>query len=277
MPSFGLSTWSLHRTLGVAFTDSPGKKRSDVPEPRWGAARLELLDLPAELRRRGLTDLQICHFHFPSRSPAYLAELSGRIHSAGVTLDALLIDDGDLTDPLDAARDRDFLAGWIDTAAELGARHVRLIAGKQQPSPQRLEQSATHLLTLAGHARGRGVKVVIENWMALLPSPVELLDLLTRTSGQVGLCFDFGNWSGPTKYDHLSRIAAHAVTAHAKCGFAGSRQPDAADFQRCCGILRSAGFSGTLALIYDGPDPDEWAHLEIERVLAAACFTCEPT
>lgn len=276
MPTFGLSTWSLHRTLGVAFVDSPGEARTDAPEQRWGAGQLTLLELPAELRKRNLTDLQVCHFHMASRSRSYVAELRSSILSAGVKLDAVLVDDGDLTDGTHAVRDRDWIAGWIDTAADLGARYVRLIAGKQPPSPGALAQSAQHLLTLTHHARSRGVQVVIENWMALLPTPVELLDLIGRTGGNVKLCLDFGNWSGPMKYDHLTQIAQYAVTAHAKCSFTSSGgpvgTPNAVDFQRCCGILRDVGFSGTLALIYDGPGADEWAHLEVERALAVEAF-----
>lgn len=273
MPTYGLSTWSLHRTLGVAYADSPSQPRTDAPEPRWGLPQLSLLDLPANLRSRYLTDLQLCHFHLPSRSPAYLADLRAALAASHITLDALLVDDGDLTHPLHASRDRDWIASWIDTAAALGARYVRLIAGKQPPSESALAASAEHLLTLAHHASNGGVQVVIENWMALLPTPTELLDLLTRTHPHVKLCFDFGNWSGPDKYDHLAAIAPNAVAAHAKCAFPAPFAPDAQDFQRCCHLLRAASFSGTLALIYDGPHPDEWAHLALERALAIAAFT----
>lgn len=266
----------MHRTLGVAFADAPGVTRTDKPEQRWGPGQLSLLELPAELRKRHLTDLQACHFHMPSRSKAYLSDLRSAIESAGVTLDAVLVDDGDITDRAHAVRDRDWIAGWIDTAADLGARHIRLIAGKQPPSTGALAQSAQHLLTLAQHARSRGVQIVIENWMALLPTPVELLDLLGQTGGKVQLCLDFGNWSGPTKYDHLTQIASHAVTAHAKCSFGAGvgpvGTPDSADFQRCCRILQAAGFCGTLALIYDGAGANEWAHLEVERALAVEVF-----
>ena len=37
---------------------------------------------------------------------------------------------------------------------------------------------------------------------------------------------------------------------------------DEVDFRRSLAVLRDAGFDGPLALIYDGPDADEWANLD---------------
>ncbi len=70
MVTFGISTWSIHRPLT--------------------SGKIDLLDVPAKLREHGLTDLQVCHFHLPTRDPAFLKTFRDRIESAGVTLDAML-------------------------------------------------------------------------------------------------------------------------------------------------------------------------------------------
>src|SRR5262245_39111466 len=97
-----VSTWSLHRTLGrFVAADSAvhgGRFFDTVPSPHG----LTLLDLPAELRHHGYDTVQICHFHLPQRSPAYLNELRAVLAASEIALDALLIDDGDLTHPDDA-------------------------------------------------------------------------------------------------------------------------------------------------------------------------------
>jgi len=54
MRRLAISTWSLHGQL------------------QSGQA---LLDLPAQIAQRGIQTLEICHFHLPSTTPAYLAEL----------------------------------------------------------------------------------------------------------------------------------------------------------------------------------------------------------
>ncbi|MGI8482993.1 MAG: sugar phosphate isomerase/epimerase, partial [Thermomicrobiales bacterium] len=76
---------------------------------------LQLLGLPAELHARGYDALQICHFHLPSRSPEYLGELREALAESGIVLDALLIDDGDLTHPTDADQNEAWIGDWLET------------------------------------------------------------------------------------------------------------------------------------------------------------------
>ena len=54
MRRLAISTWTLH-----------GQLQGD----------LALLDLPSRIAQRGIHALEICHFHLPSTTPAYLAEL----------------------------------------------------------------------------------------------------------------------------------------------------------------------------------------------------------
>ena len=84
--------------------------------------------------------------------------------------------------------------------------------------------------------------------------------------GAVGFCIDLGNWSGPTKYADLARIAPFADGSHAKCAF-DDQGPDRVDFERSLAVLDDAGFNGPYTLIYDGPSDDEWAGLNTERAM----------
>lgn len=253
MTTFALSTWSLHRTLDGS---------------------LDLLELPAALRQRGYDTVQICHFHLPSQDASYLAELRSALSDAEITLDAVLVDDGDLTHPTEADDQEKWIAGWLDTSAELGADRARVIAGKAAPTPERLTDSARRLSRLAAQA---SVRVVTENWLGLLPSAMTVTSLLDQTDGNVGFLIDLGNWTGATKYAELTAVAGRAETCHAKCAFAppasgGPAVPDAEDYRACLHLLKDAGFTGPLALIYDGPDDDEWAALEQEKEIVRSVF-----
>lgn len=259
-----LSTWSLHRTLGAYYTDVPSSERDDVAEPRWGEPSLSLLELPAELARRGYDTVQICHFHLPSRDAAYLTLLRQSLEDAGIGLDALLVDDGDLTHPSDADAHEAWISGWLDVAVALGAHKARLVAGQQVPTAERLTESATRLVRLA--RTHPGVRVVTENWMELLPTAADVHTLLQQTDGEVGFLIDLGNWTGEAKYAELASVAPLAETCHAKCAFTADG-PDADDFAQCLDVLAEAGYTGPLALIYDGPDDDEWAALETEQAI----------
>jgi sugar phosphate isomerase/epimerase len=262
-----VSSWSLHRTLGSYVSgDVADGLAGSLATPTAGMA---LVDLPAELRRRGYDTVQICHFHLPSHEAGYLAELRTALEAADVTLDAVLIDDGDLTHPTDADAHQRWIAGWLDVATHLGAHRARVIAGKQPPTPDRLRDSGRRLAALAtDHPE---VRVVTENWFALTAGAAEVHAILDASDDTVGLLIDLGNWTGPDKYDQLASVAARAETCHAKCHFSPSG-PDRDDFGRSLRVLHSAGYTGPLALVYDGEKDDEWTCLEQEHTIATSVF-----
>jgi hypothetical protein len=260
-PRLSTSTWSLHRALGVTYPDAPGSPNTGAAET-YGTGSLTLMELPARIAAMGIRTLEICHFHLPTREKHYLDELRGALDTAGVELWSLLIDNGDVTHPQYGARDQEWIASWIETAGALGAKRTRVIAGKSSPTPESLERSRAALTELAEHGKQVGVRVMTENWFGLLSTPAAVKLLLG--SVDVGLCADFGNWSGPTKYDDLGAIFPLAESCHAKCSFPAPEQPDRADYERCLKLTREAAFDGPYTLIYDGPGDDEWRGLAIE-------------
>jgi sugar phosphate isomerase/epimerase len=259
-----VSSWSLHRALGDP--EFYGPEHDQIPLASHGRGRITLLELPAEAAALGINTLEICHFHLPSRDPVYLAELRAALNEAGVQLFSLLVDAGDVTDPVHGQRDLAWIRGWVPVAAALGAERMRVIAGKAEPLDEAVALSAVSLEALAREAGAAGVRLMTENWFRLLSRPEVVHTLFDRLDGRVGLCLDFGNWSGPTKYDDLAQIAPLAESCHAKAHF-GAGDPDAEDYRRCLELTRAAGFRGPYTLIYDGPNADEPAGLAIEREL----------
>lgn len=269
MVTRAVSSWSLHRTLGrfVAEDSAAGGGRfMDSPTSPTG---LQLLDLPAELRARGYDTVQLCHFHLPSRSREYLDELRAALEESGIILDMLLVDDGDLTSPADAGMQEAWIGGWLDTAAALGARRARVGAGRSAPSAETLQESARRLGRLA--SAHPDVRVVTENWLEMTPDADSVLALREMTGDAVGLLIDLGNWRGADKYRQLAEIAPFAESCHAKCHFSADGV-DREDFRRSLEVLQVSGFDGPLALIYDGPDDDEWAGLDIEYEIVREVF-----
>lgn len=255
-PTKAVHTWALHRTLG-SFVAAGAMPLGGLPA--GGGGGLALLDLPAELARRGYGAFQLAHFYLPSTDAGYLAELRAATAAAGVELECFLIDDGDPSDTTGAAPGEEWISGWLDVAVALGAPRARVVAGKSEPTPLRLDASATVLRSLAD--RHPDVRVVTENWHALLPNADAVIALLERTEDRVGFLADLGNWRGPGKYDELARVAHLAETCQAKVRMSGT-ELDVEDYRRSLTVLRDAGYAGPLAMVYDGPDPDEWGHLE---------------
>ncbi|GAC1366976.1 MAG: TIM barrel protein [Ktedonobacteraceae bacterium] len=262
-PRLSVSTWSLHRTLGLSTSYGPG----DTTLPSADEGALPLLELPARLAEFGIATLEICHFHLPSLDPSYLNELRDSLQQSHIELFSLLVDAGDVTHPTEAARDLAWISSWLPIAGLLGARCARVIAGKSAATPSTLQTSAGALSQLAEVAETAGVRLMTENWLTLLSEPAAVHILLDRLAGRVGLCLDFGNWRGPDKYDDMRSIAPYAESCHAKAHFDSPDAMDKEDYIKCLELTRAANFAGPYTLIYDGPDPDEWAGLASEREL----------
>ncbi len=270
MPTLSVSTWSLHRTIGdpaVYGPESNNKWGNDAVKP----TQLTLLEVPARLAALGIHKLEVCHFHLPSTNMGYINAFKSALTAAGVELWSVLIDAGDITDPVHGARDLDWISRWIAVAGALGAKNARVIAGKAKASPEALALSAQRLKELAAVAKANNVRLTTENWFDLLAQPAAVLQLLDALGGDLGLNFDFGNWHEPNKYDNLTQIAARAQSSHAKAHFTGAYKIDSADYTRCLDICKQANFSGPHTLIYDDPNgPDEWQGLQIEKSLVDA-------
>ncbi|NLR96602.1 sugar phosphate isomerase/epimerase [Rhizobium sp. P38BS-XIX] len=262
---FAVSTWSLHRALGGTYPYTPADHAQPAREAKYGEGVVTLIDLPQQSAERGIHRLEICSFHLPSLSAGYLADLRGATESAGVTVQTLLVEDGDLSNPDTAQRDADWMAGWIDVGAALGAQNIRVIAGKARSSDKALALAEKHLRKLADATSAAGIRLVVENWFDLLPGPAEVNWLLDALEGKVGLNGDFGNWDRAGKYEDLAKIMSRAELCHAKGRYSGDGL-DRADYTRCVELSVVAGYRGPFTLIYDSTYyQDEWQGILEER------------
>lgn len=263
-----VSTWSLHRTLGNYVhpeSAASGGPFMSLPEIDGG---LTLLEIIPEVAARGYASIQICHFHLESRELSYLEKLKRTLAESNLPLDMLLIDDGDLTDE-DIDAHLSWIGEWLTVAETLGATRARVNAGHGTPTPELLHAVGKRLASLA--AQHPDVRVVTENFLSMTPDADAVLTILDAAGESVGLLIDLGNWRGSGKYDELARIAARAEDCHAKCSF-DADGADEEDFVRSLAILRQAGFSGPISLIYDGPDSDEFARLDEEWEIVERVF-----
>jgi len=265
MPTLAVSSWSVRHTLGPMYPGLAPTPTERAPNDRFGAGSLALLDLPDAARAAGIDQLDVCHFHFPRTDDAYLRAFHDRMAAAGVHLLTLLVDEGDVSAADPAARERDLahIRQWIDIAARLGARYVRVPAGEQEAGPDddAVRHSAEGLSALARYARERSVGLLTENWRPLAMSHDSLLAILDAADGTVGLVADFGNYKGPEKYGVLRAILPRATTihAHAMAAWVRPGATDGGDLRRCLDLARAARFAGPYVLIYDGDgQADEW-------------------
>ncbi|RUS43936.1 sugar phosphate isomerase/epimerase [Cohnella sp. AR92] len=271
MSYISVSTWSLHRLLGplrwTVWNEASGTHETHIQEQPLVHT---LLELPAEAARRGYAAVEIGHFHFPSTEADYLDRLRAAFTAAGVSLDTLLLDYGDLTssDERRAAADLALAKQWIDVAAACGAKRIRIIAGEALPTDEdAIRQSASALGKLADYGKIKNVRVITENFKPLTSTGTSSLRLLEQTGWEIGFITDFGNFEGAAKYEDIALLSPHSVSLHAKAHYDEAGLPEEAEFRRCLEASRRSGFDGAYVLIYDGPG-DMWEGLErIKRIV----------
>ncbi len=258
MPELSISTWSLHRALGKAWYD---RTPEGFVNRSGDAGRIQLLDVPGEVASRGIRQLEICHFHFPSTEDGFIADLRAELHRHGVSLYSILIDAWDITHPDPEQRKRELskIRNWIGVAYACGAGNVRAIAGEAEPSAESVGLSAQNLLHLSHYARDYGVRVMTENFKRLTLRAAPLLEILNRCEGKIGLCADFGNFNGKHKFDDLAAVLPFADSIHTKADYEhGVMVRDR--FLTCLDLARKANFSGCYTLIFQDPG-EEWTYL----------------
>ena len=252
MQRIALTSWSLHPYL----TDGS----------------LALNDLPARAKAAGIATLELCHFHFGDTSAAAISTLRAAAAAAEVEIFSILIDAFDISQADDTLREQDInhVSYWIDIAAQLGASHVRVIAGEAPASDTAaLRRSITALVRLHAHASARGVTVLSENFKALAATPSNWLAIHSALGH--GGCADIGNFPNDSRVSDFAQVIAQAASVHVKASYddAGTIIPD--QVQQCLAAARAAGLAGPTTLVYDRPG-DRWQGIAVLHDIVTQAF-----
>jgi sugar phosphate isomerase/epimerase len=219
------------RPKGVATTEHP----------------LTLLDVPTYYRERfGVRLLEFWSHHFESLEPSYLRALKGRIRAARAELINVQVDasyDLASTNEDERRRSLDTARQWIDAAAALGSRAVRINPGKPAGS---IDKSIESLKEVNRYCESKGLPLLTENHFGLEMDPdVHLRIRAGAGPRNVYTLPDFGNYPVETMWESLAKIMPYAYLVSAKAvDFNTKGEHVSYDFDRCMKLCESAGFKG---------------------------------
>jgi sugar phosphate isomerase/epimerase len=208
---------------------------------------LTLLEVPAYYRDRfAVRQLEFWSNHFESLGAAYLEELRKRIASAGATLVNVQVDaDYDLASSDEAKRHQSLATAreWIDAAAVLGSRAVRVNPGRTAGS---IEQSITSMKEVNRYCRSKGLPLLTENHFGIEMNPdVHLRIREAAGPKNVYTLPDFGNYPVDSMWSSLAKILPYAYVVSAKAvDFDAQGNHLSYDFDRCLKLCEDAGFKG---------------------------------
>jgi sugar phosphate isomerase/epimerase len=208
---------------------------------------LTLLSVPAYYRERfGIRNLEFWSKHFASLEPPYLQELRGRIAAAGAELINVQVDEAyDLASENEEERQRSLatVRKWIDAAAAVGSRAVRVNPGRAGGS---VEKSIASMKLVNEHCRSKRLPLLTENHFGLEMDPDVHLRIRNAAGPKnVFTLPDFGNYPVETMWESLEKILPYAYVVSAKAVDFDERGAHVSyDFDRCVRLCERAGFKG---------------------------------
>ncbi|WP_438349719.1 sugar phosphate isomerase/epimerase family protein [Paenibacillus sp. FA6] len=260
-----ISSWSLHRCLGPlrwTFWNEETSTQAMTVEDQ--PCEFELIELPKIAADRGLTDLELCHIHFPSRDTSYLTQLRHTFEDTGVRFHTLLVDYGDISSPNPIRRESDikYLKGWIETAQITGASAVRIVAGEQPAGDKAsIARSIEALKELRDYAEGKNVAIVTENFRSLTSTVNSWSSIVTGDPNSFQTIVDFGNLAAHEKEEGIRYGAPLAHSIHAKPEYSAEGEVNEEAFCRLLAILAETPSTAPISIIYDR-EGNMWAGIE---------------
>ena len=242
------------------ITNYDGKQRPWVEfDPSSASGRKWLDRMAAKLQSTG-THVQ----HISNNAPRDICELDDTRRKAGVEV----------------------AKKWLDGAAVIGAKSMRVNSGGPRISPiaeadpssypknpkieKYLDQCIESFKEMADHGEKVGVKVTLENHWGLTANPINIRIVVEEVNSRFCEASpDFGNWEHKYLVQHaLNDLAPYAhTTVHAKFW----NRWDKPDVQRGVRIMMNNNYTGVFALEYEeGPwDGVEGAQYLYREVMAA--------
>jgi sugar phosphate isomerase/epimerase len=208
---------------------------------------LTLLEVPAYYRERfKVRKLEFWSHHFETLEAPWLMELRARIEAAGAELINVQVDGAyDLASTNEEERQHSLatVRKWIDAAALLGSRAVRVNPGRSGGS---IERSIASMQELNRYCVSKRLPLLTENHFGLEMDPEVHLRIRAAAGPEnIHTLPDFGNYPVETMWESLAKILPFAYVVSAK---AVDFDPQGAhvsyDFDRCVQLCERAGFKG---------------------------------
>jgi sugar phosphate isomerase/epimerase len=207
-----------------------------------------------------LDAVELTSYYFADTSDAYLAKLKAHCTRLGLDVSGVPVgNDFCLRDPGKHKEQIDSVKAWTERAAKLGAKTVRIFAGRVEKGDDEAEARRRCVAALeecAEYAGKFGVYLALENHGGVTATPAELLGLVKPVKSPfLGVNIDTGNFHGADPYAEVAEIAPYGVCVQVKTEVspAGGKKSEA-DLKRFVDILRAANYRGYVALEYEAAE-----------------------
>jgi len=268
-PSIELSicSYSFHRLLAAGKQDV---FRYIIDCKELGATQLDPWDEHlSPLKRsekvwRGEADPR--DVRLSPQDEAYLDQVRRAASDAGLPFGCIAVDGAHIYEPTASARraNRSAAYGWLEVAARLGARQVRIDAGGPEDMPadafQIIVEGYQDLVALGREKGqpGQPIEILMENHWGPSRTPENVVRIIEAVDG-LGLLFDTNNWASGMQERGWEMCARYASATHIKTfSFDEEGTDPSVDIPKAMRILMNAGYRGCWGVESCPRDGDEY-------------------
>ena len=230
-------------------------KALDLKKPTM--TLFDFIDLAADLP---LDAVELTSYYWAETTDAYLDKLKAYCEKKKLAISGVPVGNTfTLKDDAKRAVEIQKVKDWTARAAKLGAKTVRIFAGKLEDG-EKLADAQKRVVDAMNEccevAEKLGVFLALENHGGITDTPEHLLELVKPVkSPALGVNIDTGNFNTPDPYADIAKIAPYGVVSQVKTEVnPGGKKKVEADLSRVVKILKDANFHGYVALEYEAAE-----------------------
>ncbi len=285
-----LAQWSLHKTYfgGAPDWAEFGRLLTEDPDAML-QGELDPFDFPKVAAGYGINCIELVNtFYFSKANDMeYWTAFKKNCEEAGVTVGLIMCDAlGNLGDADPEARMAavDKHKPWVDVAAFLGAKTIRVNAAGEGTAEEVAANAVDGLSKLGAYGASKGINVVVENHGGYSSNGKWLSGVMTKVGmDNVGTLPDFGNFclqygeeGCAEEYDRylgMEEIMPFAKGVSAKSNVFDAEGNEAnMDYLRIMKIVKAAGFKGYVGIEYEGAELSEDEGIKATKALLEKVF-----
>jgi L-ribulose-5-phosphate 3-epimerase len=269
-----LAQWSLHRAIFGGMLDHLDFAK--VAREEFGLEAVEYVNQ---------------FFKDKAQDQDYLGQMKQRAEDHGVRSLLIMVDgEGNLGDPDPEQRQQtvENHKKWVEAAAFLGCRCVRVNAASSGTYEEQIELAADGLWHLTEFAEEFNLSVLVENhgglssngaWLAAVMRQVDHPHCGTLPDfGNFAINRDAGEWYD--RYQGVEELMPFAQAVSAKTHEFAPDRPlvtidrggmQETDFLKMLRIVLEAGYRGYIGIEYEGSEADEYTGIRKTKEMLEAC------
>ena len=275
-----LAQWSLHKTYfgGAPDWAEFGRLLQEDPDAML-KGELDPFDFPKVAAGYGIYCIELVNtFYFSKANDMeYWTKFKANCEEAGVSVGLIMCDAlGNLGDADPEARMAavDNHKPWVDIAAFLGAKTIRVNAAGDGTAEELAANAVDGLSKLGEYGASKGINVVVENHGGHSSDGLWLSGVMTKVGmDNVGTLPDFGNFYEYDRYQGMEDLMPFAKGVSAKShNFDTEGNETEMDYLRIMKIVKASGFKGYVGIEYECSELSEDEGIKATKALLEKVF-----